>query len=165
MKPFFACILLAVLFTACKTSSQTKSVNVEKNQDCPLFVKYTTWQGSILIEGQTISQSQIQHEYDNPVSSTPSSSETVNLLEKVALNDDEIDQLERQIVASKFMDLSEGAYGAEEGSRYYPYEIEITKNCETRKILFRSNPSFKDVPSEFKEMEKILNQFAANKRN
>lgn len=120
----------------------------------PLFIQYDSWTDDITIENKHIRHVETRYEFENPVSSIPSSWHEV-VLTDANLTDQQWSDLKQFIKDSGFETLKD-AYGAPEGKRYYPYNLTIARGEERKEVQYRSNPSYDKPPEPFWAIEKYL---------
>lgn len=124
-----------------------------------LTVSYNSPWLSISLENRKITSVKTIHHYaENNFSSVPDSMSTETLLDAVAVSDSTMNALFELLDEQKFWDLEE-AYGAPDGLRYYPYEINAEMPGKSKKVIFRSNPSFDLAPQPFRAVESFLKGF------
>ena len=120
-------------------------------------INYHSWNEVIEIDARRgrIVDRETRFEYESDVSDTPKSSKTVTPLD-APVTKDQIKQLTDLVTHSGVMQLA-ASYGAPEGQRSYPYEIDITFEGEPTKIVkYRSNPSFEAEPEAFTKVVAYL---------
>ncbi len=156
----FSLVALFLLFscTAKKETAKKTATSDAETDYSEYKVHYKTWKESIRIENSKIYQSVEDMEFDNPVSSTPSSQKTKILKDGKELRDDQLKALEIGIEQSGFWNLTEAAYGAGKDDRHYPYSIEVNIGGKKKKVLYRSHPD-KPAPEEFKTLESFIKNF------
>jgi hypothetical protein len=119
-----------------------------------LIIRYDSWSDEITVEANRLKHVATEYEFDNPVSGIPSGSEAVVRTDS-DLTDVQWEDLRRFIRTSGFDALGD-AYGAPERVRYYPYTLTITFGEDSKKVIYRSNPSYERAPEAFRSVEKYL---------
>jgi hypothetical protein len=123
-----------------------------KNQSV-LILNYTSPGQTVTIKGNSVDYSLISYHYKNQVSDTPDSVKTKELHK--TLSDQVLSDLKKEIRTSGFMLLKE-SYGAPENERYYAYSLSIQLGNQKKKVIFRSNPSYRPAPEAFSKLEKTI---------
>ena len=147
--PFFRSSILVVgLFFLC---------TAQKCDDLPkdFSIHYKSHTSNIQIINKVVNYIETKYKYDHPASATPSGSTIVKKVTNVTLSDKQAADLLAFIKASEFDQLKD-AYGAPEDQRYYPYSMTVTVDKQAKKVIYRSNPSYKSMPPAFKKVEQYL---------
>ncbi len=155
MKTIFTFIILCLSVTF--VWAQKKS-----NKKPGFYLEYTSSTKIIIIKGDSIIVKEWIEEYDNPVSSMPSSRKEV--IKKAYVNPAKIVELKILIKKKNgFMSLPKNEYGGSAADRFYPYTISATVDCIKKKVLYRSNPApeTEKAPEAFTELEKKVNELAS----
>ena len=122
-----------------------------------LFIEYKAPFQEITVKGDSVFIQKDVAEYDNPVSSIPSSTKT--FFYNSLLSRGEVKKLEKLVIKSGFFELKE-SYGAPADQRYYPYTLTVKIGTKTHSVEYRSNPSYEESPPAFKTIESHLNKLA-----
>ena len=156
MKP--ALTLIALLLSLTLWAEKTT-----KRPPIPgLYVKYTSSTKTIIIKKDSIYVQEWIDQFDNPMSSVPSSRKEV--VKKALVPSTKIAELKALILKKDgFMSLPKNEYGAKATDRFYPYTISVvyTNFKEQRKeVVYRSNPApdTEQAPQAFTEVEKKINE-------
>lgn len=170
LRLIFSALPFLVFFAGCgsdeKETVENAPPDVEINPPT-LQVNYAAWNEAITIDGKTgaLKHTKTEHEYDNPVSGTPSG-QTVHTVAEGTLTEEQMTALATFINDAGFL-LLDSEYGAPENQRYYPYRLSVMLPDGFEKdVIFRSNPEFGDEPEEFKavveELKRISGSITSN---
>ncbi|MBI2900890.1 MAG: hypothetical protein HYY17_11955 [Planctomycetes bacterium] len=157
VRPLVAALILpAAWFGGCADKGK-KEPSRSDAKPALVSVRYDAWAEDIHVDGDamTIVHTKTEYTYARPMDSNPSGSEVHKILDGRVTKED-LEALGAFVRESGFLDLKD-AYGAPEGHRYYPYNLEVTFRGEKpKKVQFRSNPEFESSPEPFKKLEKRL---------
>jgi hypothetical protein len=157
-------ILLVLFFAVTAVWAQKK--DKAANKKAGFYLEYTSSNKTITIDGINITVQEWIEQYDNPVSSTPSSRKEVVKNSTVTVS--QTNELKEMIKKKGgFMSLPKNEYGASASERFYPYTITVNVNGKKKKVLYRSNPApeTEKCPKAFSDLEKLVNQLADSIKN
>jgi len=149
MKSLFFATVFICMVSACQTQVPSG------------FVHYTSAFEEIKVTPDSLFHTIITSEYDNPVSSVPSSSTSKTNAYKI--ENYQFTEVQQYIENAGFWNLND-AFGAPENERYYPYEISVKWGDKTKKALYRSSPGAEAAPSEFQNVVKYLQDWVAKQK-
>lgn len=143
----FTCTVLQINKIDLLDTSPLQEVNVH----------YNTWKGSITITNTNITQVHITYDYEQPNSAIPSDGTSFETSGKITPK--QLKELVNYINDIDFWTLKD-VYGAPAGYRFYLYEIAVNIDGKTKKVMYRSNPTYEVAPAAFGQLEQYLTQLA-----
>lgn len=130
---------LQILFILCAISIFAQNITFKSSNE---FLE---------IKGKKITYSVTSYKYPNPVSATPSSSETRNVYKNMGLPSSIMKKLKRVIQTSNFYQLP-AECGASAKERFYPETLEISLKNKSHKVFYRSNPEY-PAPAGYEKLK------------
>ena len=131
---------------------------ISKSVEGDFYLEYTSTSKTIIIKGNSITTQEWLEQYDNPISSMPSSRKEI--IKTAVLSPADLSALKSLIKENRFMSLPKTEYGGSAEERYYPYSITVKTNGKQKEVLYRSNPApgTEQAPQAFSDLEKKINE-------
>lgn len=124
-----------------------------KLQEKQIYLEYRSPNISLEVKDTLLTVTEKKDSFTNPASSIPSSSKLV--VKKYTLTGNEVRDLVKFIRDNNFFYLK-NSYGAPEKERNYLSSIFIELSGRSKKVVFRSNPSFEEKPEAFSKIEAYI---------
>jgi hypothetical protein len=154
--------ILFLYFSIVSVCSFAQATQKQKSKFSEFYLEYTSATKTILIRGTSIIIQEWIEQFDNPISSMPSSRKEIS--RKGIISNTDLQALQSLIKSSAFMTLPKIEYGASKEERHYPYTLIVKQNGREKKVLYRSNPApeIEQMPKAFDVLEKKVSELAAN---